>query len=231
MSAPPVVGILCGRSPEDRYSTHRGYVASVSAAGGIPVLLPSGPDVDPDAIATVVAQCRAIVVTGGGDVDPQRYGAPVDQLADILMEVDPARDTTEVAVVETALNQGKRVLGVCRGAQLLAVLGGGTLILDLPAKGIEGHWNEVHQYEPVHGIQAEGGSIAAGILGSLTEVNSIHHQAIADPGQTLRATAWSPDGVIEAVESPGVLGVQWHPERMFGLDERHLAPFTWVVGQ
>ncbi len=145
------------------------------------------------------------------------------------MEVDPARDTTEVCVVNAALEQGKRVLGVCRGAQLLAVMGGGTLILDLPAKGIEGHWNEVRQYEPVHGIHADHDSIAAGVLGNLSEVNSIHHQAIADPGQTLRATAWSPDGVIEAVEGPGILGVQWHPERMFGIDDRHLAPFTWVM--
>jgi putative glutamine amidotransferase len=228
MSA-PVVGILCGRSPEDRYSTHRGYVASVTAVGGIPVLLPSGPDVDPDAVATVAERCRAIVVTGGGDVDPQRYGGSVAQGGDSLMEVDPARDTTEASVVEAALEQGKRVLGVCRGAQLLAVMGGGTLILDLPAKGIEGHWDEVRQYEPVHGIQAENGSVAAAVLGTLCEVNSIHHQAIADPGQQLRATAWSPDGLIEAVERPGVLGVQWHPERMFGLDERHLAPFAWVL--
>jgi putative glutamine amidotransferase len=231
MSGPSVVGILCGRSPEERYSTHRGYVGSVTAAGGIPVLLPSGPDVDPDAMAAIVAHCRSIVVTGGGDVDPQRYGGTAGQSSEILMEVDPARDSTEVCVVETALEQGKRVLGVCRGAQLLAVMGGGTLVLDLPAKGIEGHWDEIHQYEPVHGIAAESGSIAQHIMGNLTEVNSIHHQAIADPGQSLRATAWSPDGVIEAVEGPGLLGVQWHPERMFGLDARHLAPFLWVLGE
>jgi putative glutamine amidotransferase len=230
MSGPPVVGILCGRSPEERYSTHRGYVASITAAGGVPVLLPSGPDVDPDGMAAMVEQCHSIVVTGGGDVDPKRYGGTAGQASDLLMEVDPARDNTEVSVVEAALQQGKRVLGVCRGAQLLAVMGGGTLVLDLPAKGIDGHWDEVRQYEPVHGITAESGSAADHIVGSLTMVNSIHHQAIIDPGQSLRATAWSPDGVIEAVEGPGVLGVQWHPERMFGIDHRHLAPFMWVLG-
>lgn len=230
MSPSLVVGILCGRSPEERYSTHRGYVASVTAAGGLPVLLPCGPDVDPDSLGAVVQQCRALVVTGGGDVDPQRYGGTANQASGVLMDVDPDRDGAEVQAVEAALSQGKRVLGVCRGAQLLAVMGGGTLILDLPAKGIGGHWDEIRQHEPVHGIEAESGSIASGILGGLTEVNSIHHQAIADPGQQLRATAWSPDGVIEAVEGAGVLGVQWHPERMFGIDQRHLAPFTWVLG-
>jgi putative glutamine amidotransferase len=229
MSSPPVIGILCGRTPEDRYSTHRGYVASITAASGIPVMLPSGPDVDPAAMSAMVEHCQAIVVTGGGDVDPQRYGATAGQASALLMEVDPARDATEVSVVETALQQGKRVLGVCRGAQLLAVMGGGTLVLDLPSKGIKGHWDEIRQYEPVHGITAEAGSIAGQIVGDLTEVNSIHHQAISDPGQSLRATAWSPDGVIEAVEAPGILGVQWHPERMFGSDDRHLAPFFWVM--
>jgi len=134
MSGPPVVGILCGRSPEERYSTHRGYVASITAAGGVPVLLPSGPDVDPDGMAAMVEQCHSIVVTGGGDVDPKRYGGTAGQASDLLMEVDPARDNTEVSVVEAALQQGKRVLGVCRGAQLLAVMGGGTLVLDTGTK-------------------------------------------------------------------------------------------------
>jgi putative glutamine amidotransferase len=231
MSDPRVVGILCGRSPEERYSTHRGYVASITAAGGVPVLLPAGPDVDPNAVAAMVERCDAIIVTGGGDVDPQRYGGTADRASDLLMDVDPARDDTEVRVVEAALEQGKRVLGVCRGAQLLAVMGGGTLVLDLPAKGIEGHWDEIRQYEPVHAITAESGSTADRVVGSLTEVNSIHHQAIVDPGQTLRATAWSPDGVIEAVEGPGLLGVQWHPERMVGIDNRHLTPFLWVLDE
>jgi putative glutamine amidotransferase len=66
---------------------------------------------------------------------------------------------------------------------------------------------------------------------SLTSVYSIHHQAIADPGHLLRASAWGEDDVIEAVEAPGLLGVQWHPERLSGMDPRHLAPFAWVVGR
>jgi putative glutamine amidotransferase len=229
MTDPPLVGVLCGRYPEERYSTHRGYVASVTAVGGIPVLLPAGPDVDAGAMATVVSRCHAIIVTGGGDVDPDHYAGEHRGAVDLLMDVDPNRDITELAVVQFALAQKKRVLGICRGAQLLAVMGGGTLIHDLKEKGLEGHWDEVRQHEPVHAIQAEPASLTAQVLGSIDQVNSIHHQAIADPGQTLRATAWSPDGVIEAVEGPGLLGLQWHPERLTASDPRHLAPFAWLL--
>jgi putative glutamine amidotransferase len=229
VSSPVVVGILCGRSPAERYSTHRGYVSSVTAVGALPVLLPAGADVDPHALTDMVDRCSAIIVTGGGDVDPNHYGGSNQGAPELLMDVDAARDIAELVVVQHAAAQGKRVLGVCRGAQLLAIMGGGTLIHDLETKGISGHWDEEGQYRAVHDIEAEAGSCAASVLGSLTRVNSIHHQAIADPGQTLRATAWSPDGIIEAVEAVGLLGVQWHPERLSDIDPRHLAPFAWVV--
>jgi putative glutamine amidotransferase len=145
------------------------------------------------------------------------------------MDVDPWRDDTEVAVVRQARTQGKRILGVCRGIQLLAVANGGTLIPDLVAAGFDGHWEEERQYEPVHAVRAEPGSIAAAVLGDVTLVNSIHHQAVADPGPMLHATAWSSDGVIEAIEGSGLLGLQWHPERLSESDARHLAPFAWVA--
>ena len=225
----PVVGLLIGRSPLERYSVHRGYTAAITAVGGVPVLLPAGPDVDPHGLTAMVNHCSALVVTGGGDIDPRNYGVSDPSRPDVLMEVDAARDVVELAVVQFALAHGKRVLGVCRGAQLLAVIGGGTLILDLKEKGLDGHWNEVLQYEAVHAVRAEPGSLAARILGQVDRVNSIHHQAIADPGQILHASAWSPDGVIEAVEGPNLLGVQWHPERLIESDRRHLAPFAWVV--
>jgi putative glutamine amidotransferase len=228
MEGRPLIGILCGRSPAERYSTHRGYISSVTAVGGIPLVLPAGPDVDPHALRDAVDRCAALVVTGGGDVDPENYASPPGS-PDLLMDVDPARDVAEIAAVQNATAQGQRVLGVCRGAQLLAVMGGGTLIHDLSEKGIDGHWDEERQYEPVHAVRAEAGSAVAVVLGSVDMVNSIHHQAIADPGQSLRATAWSDDGVIEAVEGTGLLGVQWHPERLSGIDPRHLDPFRWLL--
>jgi putative glutamine amidotransferase len=227
----PLVGILCGRSPSERYSTHRGYVSSVTAVGAVPVIIAAGPDTDHDSLTVVVDQCAAVVATGGGDVDPDLYGSRGPGSYDYLMDVDQARDVAEIALIQYARVQGKRVLGVCRGHQLLAVIGGGTLVGDLCEKGIEGHWEEERQYEPVHDVRVEPGSVAAQVLGDLGRVNSIHHQAVADPGQTLRATAWSEDGVIEAVEGHGLLGVQWHPERLSAGDPRYLDPFRWLVGR
>jgi putative glutamine amidotransferase len=220
------VAILAGRSPVERYSLHRGYVDAVAEAGGLPLVVPAGPGLDPDAILELVCRCDALVVTGGGDVDPVFYGAaPVDG----LMETDPARDQIEIAAVHAMAARGRPVLGVCRGAQVLAVASGGTLVADLPSAGYSGHWEEERQCEPVHGIEADAGSLALAALAGAAEVNSIHHQAIAGLGPTLRATAWSPDGVVEAVEAPGALGVQWHPERLCAGDPRHLAPFSWVL--
>jgi putative glutamine amidotransferase len=72
--------------------------------------------------------------------------------------------------------------------------------------------------------------LASEVLGSVEAVNSIHHQAVADAGPILRPTVWSADGVIEAIEGSGALGLQWHPERLAHLDGRHLAPFRWVAG-
>jgi putative glutamine amidotransferase len=205
-------------------------VASVTAAGGVPVLIVAGPDVDPLAMTAVLDHCQSLVVTGGGDIDPEYYGTADTTMPAVLMDVDPARDVAEIAVVQHAMAQRKRVLGVCRGAQLLAVMGGGSLIADLAEEGIDGHWDEVRQYEPVHAVSAETGSVAADIVGPVTQINSIHHQAIAEAGQHVRPTAWSPDGVIEAVEGPGLLGVQWHPERLAPIDADYLTPFLWVVG-
>ncbi len=231
MTGAPLVGILCGRSPAERYSTHRGYVSSLTEVGAVPVILPAGSDADHFALAGVVDRCVALVATGGGDLDTDLYADTDTDAPGLLMDVDRARDIAEIALVQYARAQGKRVLGVCRGAQLLAVMGGGTLVHDLPEKGIDGHWDEERQYEPVHAVRAEPGSDAARVLADVDRVNSIHHQAVADPGQTLRATAWSDDGVIEAVEAPGLLGVQWHPERLSAGDPRHLAPFRWLVAR
>jgi putative glutamine amidotransferase len=219
------VAILVGRSPEHRYSVHRGYVDAVSAAGGLPLVVPAGDGIAVEAAVDLVDRVGAILLSGGGDVSPALYGGGA---IPELMEVDPARDDVEAAVLRAALARGKPVLGICRGIQLLVAALGGSLVQDLPTAGHDGHWNEDRQYEPVHGIEADTGTLAAAALSGSAKVNSIHHQAVAEVGPHLVATAWSDDGVIEAVEADGVLGVQWHPERLFASDARHLKPFEWL---
>jgi putative glutamine amidotransferase len=222
----PVVIVLVGREPDERFSVHRGYVDALLAVGAFPVLVAAGANEDDTALLDAVASADALLVTGGGDVDPRAYGeAPTAR----LMSVDPGRDRAELAAVRFAHDVGRRVLGVCRGAQVLAVAFGGTLHQDLTAAGYQHHWAEERQYEPVHAVETEPGSVAETVLAGSAKVNSIHHQAVRTAG-SLRATSWSDDGVVEAVESEGLLGIQWHPERLLGYDTRHLAAFRWLVG-
>jgi len=225
MASLPPVAIIVGRTPLDRYSVNRGYIDGVLAAGGRPIIVPAGPGVPPELALEALDDVRAVVLTGGGDVAPERYGAPEHAKA---MELDTDRDLVELAMTRAAVDRGLPVLGICRGIQLLAVAMGGALVADLPDAGFDGHWQEELQYEPVHEVEAEAGSQVQQALGGTTFVNSIHHQAVADPG-SLRATAVSTDGVIEALEGDGILGVQWHPERLLGTDPRHVAPFRWLV--
>ncbi len=181
------------------------YVRAVTAAGGRAVVLPPD-DIDAD----VLRALDALVFSGGADVDPATYGAVPGP--DTVTR--PDRDSGEMLLLVAALAADLPVLGVCRGMQLLAVASGGLLHQHLP--DVLGH--EKHRPAPgvygSHPVRFAPGSLAAGFMGEHAEVNSYHHQGVADPG-ALCVTGRADDGVIEAVEAPGrrfVLGVQWHPE-------------------
>lgn len=210
------VAVLIGREPADRYSVHRGYVDALYTVGALPFLLP--PAVCVERYMAGALACDALLVTGGGDVDPWRYGAAT---APETSGIDQVRDAAELAAIRAAVDTGVPVLGICRGIQAVAVALGGTLL-----QHVTGHCDEERQHEPIHPVTAATGSVAAEVLCGATGVNSIHHQAVREPGARLKATAWGPDGVIEAVEAPGVLGIQWHPERLAPIV---LAPFEWLV--
>lgn len=220
------VAVMIGRNPGMRhYWVHRGYIDALVEVGVLPLIVAAGPGMDCDPILDLIGGCDGLLLTGGGDVDPSSFGQAPGQGE---KDTDPDRDGIEVAAVHAMMAVGRPVLGICRGVQLLAVALGGTLVPDLPAAGLTGHHDEERQGEPVHAVSADPGSAAERVLSGAGTVNSIHHQAVATTGPTLTATAWSPDGVIEAVEAPGALGVQWHPERLVPTDARHLAPFQWV---
>ena len=227
-SSVPIIAVIIGREPAHRYSVHRGYVDAVAAAGGLPLVLPAvAVDGAHDRLMEVVERADALLLTGGGDIDPGRYDRTI---APEVYDVDPIRDVLEADAYHAARARDMRVLGICRGMQLMAVASGGTLYQHLPSAGFEHHWEESRQYEPVHEVLADPGSAAERALAGVVKVNSIHHQAVLEPGNALHATAWSDDGVIEAVEGENALGIQWHPERLLDTDGRHLQPFRWLVG-
>ncbi|WP_213454531.1 gamma-glutamyl-gamma-aminobutyrate hydrolase family protein [Rhizomonospora bruguierae] len=184
---------------------HERYVRVINGAGARCVVLPPDP-VDADVLRIL----DALVIAGGPDVDPGNYGAPRHPLTDSR----PDRDRAELALLAAALAADLPVLGVCRGMQLLTVAYGGSLHQHLP----EVIGDDRHQPAPAvygtHRVRFAPGSRIAGIMAGDGEVNSYHHQGVADPGR-LTVTGWADDGVVEVAEDPAkrfVLGVQWHPE-------------------
>lgn len=181
-----------------------GYPRLVQAAGGLTAMLP--PD-DPSYADEVVARLDGVVIAGGPDVEPVRYGSEREERTG-----PPARerDAWELALIEAALASGTPLLGICRGMQLLNVALGGTLV-----QHMEGHVEAVgvfgtHEVKPVPGTLYESIAPAAS-----TAVPTYHHQAVDDLGRGLVVSAYAEDGTVEAVELPSeswVLGVQWHPE-------------------
>ncbi|MEO3754615.1 gamma-glutamyl-gamma-aminobutyrate hydrolase family protein [Streptomyces sp. B6B3] len=181
------------------------YLRLVTRAGGLPVLLP--PDARPDAAATAVARLDGLVIAGGPDVDPARYGAPRDPRTG---PPAPERDAWELALIHAALAARVPLLGVCRGMQLLNVACGGTLHQHLDGHaGPPGVFGE-HEVTPLPGTRLSR------TLPEPVRVRTFHHQAVDRLGAGVTVAAVAADGTVEAIELPDrdglVLGVQWHPE-------------------
>ena len=198
-----------------RVRLNAAYVAAVERAGGVPLVIPPLARVDD---ATGILDCAAaLVLTGGEDVEPARYGAAPQPA---LGATNAARDATEIALVTIARERAIPTLGICRGIQLINVAFGGSLVQDIPTErpGALAHDHPDRARETiVHEIAVEPGSRLAAVMGDgPRRVNSLHHQAVDRVAEGLRATAWAGDGIIEALEAPGedwwMLAVQWHPE-------------------
>jgi len=185
------------------------YADAVRDAGGVPLLLPPCPA---ELAGSALDGVHGILIAGGQDVDPERYGARRHRMTG---DPRPDRDEWELAVVREAVTRDLPLLAVCRGMQILNVALGGTLIQHLPE--LVGS----HRHAPVkngfgrHEVRLAGGSRLATVLGERTEVATNHHQSIDRLGDGLVVSGSAEDGVVEAVELPTqtwALGVQWHPE-------------------
>ena len=224
--ARPIVGITMSLDPgqrirpgHDTLYVGRAYARAVEAAGGSPLLLP--PDLAPERAATL---CAGIVLTGGAMLPAMLNGAPPVAAGPGPAEVEE-RIAWDLALIDAARARRKPLLGVCYGMQLLNLRLGGTLHLDLGAavdtKVDHGGSGRV----ATHAVAIEAETVLSAALGARAAVASSHRQAVAQLALGLRAAARAEDGVVEAFEGEGLLGVEWHPE----LDETAPAVYGWLV--
>ncbi|MEU6887090.1 gamma-glutamyl-gamma-aminobutyrate hydrolase family protein [Streptomyces viridosporus] len=211
MATGPLIGISTYEESDVRWGVWRldavllpaGYPRLVRRAGGLAALLP--PDA-PEHAAAAVARLDGLVIAGGPDVEPARYGVEPDPRTGPPAR---ARDAWELALIEAALERGLPLLGICRGMQLLNVALGGTLV-----QHVDGH-AEVPGVFGRHPVKPVPGTRYAGLVPEEASVPAFHHQAVDRLGGGLVPSAHAEDGTVEAVElpaAPWVLGVQWHPE-------------------
>ena len=225
---PPLVGVTLDSEPAGGYSKfpwyalRRNHAGALREAGALAVALPH----EPECAGALLARIDGLVVTGGAfDVDPALYGAGRRHGS---VTTKDRRTAFELAATRAAMAADMPLLGICGGAQLLNVALGGTLIQHIPdaIPGALAHEQPNPRDEPGHEVAIVPGTRLRAIVGAdALEVNSAHHQAVAEPGPGAAIDAAAPDGVIEGIELPGArfcIGVQWHPEFLITRGDRAL---------
>jgi putative glutamine amidotransferase len=215
----PRIAIL-GRFTESASALrYRGLVSSralleyVWAAGGDPMTLLPGGDSDALDWATRLRGFEGVLLPGGGDIRPTRYGKPDDDPT--LYDMDDMQDESDFTLTRHCLEHGIPLLAVCRGLHVLNVVKGGSLVVDMPD----------HHRHVVHEVTLSDLAGPLGIEGSAVTASCYHHQAIERVGEGLTVVGMSADGVVEAVVAEAkawTVGVQWHPEDTYSSDEQQM---------
>lgn len=205
-------------------SQARALSEAVLVAGGEPLTIhPWAPEgrIDPDELGRRLAYADAVLLPGGGDLDPSTYGQAI--ASEDVYDVDAEQDAFDLAVARWALGTGVPLLAVCRGWQVVNVALGGDL---------EQHMTEPHRHV-VHDVQVDPGSRLASVVGTTAAASCYHHQRVARLGTGLVPVARAADGTVEGAELPDARGwflaVQWHPEDTFDRDPAQLALFRALV--
>lgn len=206
------------------FAAGQAYFRGVERAGGIPLMLPPIPALADD-IPSLLRRVDAVVLHGGGDVDPRRYGQEASE--ESLYGIVPEHDLMELAMITAAIEADKPVLAICRGMQVLNVALGGTLVQDI---GTEDHWRKYTSND------LDAGSRIAKAMGTETpeRCHCVHHQALDRLGEGLRVVGRHQDGIVHAVELDAarwIVGLQWHPEDSADSDPQQQGLFDELVRQ
>jgi putative glutamine amidotransferase len=207
----PVIGVTACSRLDD-------YVSSVEQSGGQARVI----DVS-QSPRSLIGELDGLMLTGGGDIDPVLYG---EERHPSVGDAEPGRDEFEIDLARRALDARLPTLAICRGAQVLNIAAGGTLVQDIPSAMERPLDHSIQQPTDhvAHEVSVRPGSRLAEALGPavdaafLCRVNSRHHQSVAVIGESLVASATAPDGIVEAIEAPDApfcIGVQWHPENFW----------------
>ena len=230
--AAPVIGITAGGVGQSRVG--QAYIDAICAAGGVPLILPI--ITDAATISDMLSRVDGVLMIGGEDINPSYYGeAPIPGLG----EVNASRDTYEDILIHLCFGAGLPLLGICRGEQVINVILGGTLWQDIPAQVPE---SEVCHKAPegetaMHRISIAEGTVLASLVGAGEfKVDSFHHQAIKAVAPGFRVSAFSEDGLVEAIERVDdvarIVAVQFHPEKMLAAGDTTFLPlFNWLVAE
>lgn len=221
----PLVGVPCfsaerAGSQRPIYGNNQTYLRALIAAGVTPLMIPPG--LDTAALEALCARLDGLLLTGGADIDPARYG---EERLPACGELEPERDELELALTQLALDRDLPTLGICRGMQTLNVACGGALYQDITTQrpdALTHAWSSTPRTHLAHSVTVSPDSRLREILGADEfAVNSLHHQAVSRPGAGVRLVAWAPDGVAEGMELPErrfAVAVQYHPEELVETD-------------
>lgn len=235
----PYIGVTCGTFRDRDWCppTHghrQTYIDAIVRAGGAPFLIPLVED--EDVLRALFERLDGLLLAGGGDMSPQLYGEdPIPQIG----MVDPLRDQVEMPLARWAVEEGKPILGICRGVQVINVALGGSLYQDIPSQidtplVHDSSYTRQDWTYMAHDLRLAPDSKLAQLFGTTNfSINSLHHQSLKKIAPQLRPVGWAPDGVVEAVEGRNghfLIGVQCHPEALQGsADPRWRALFRHFV--
>ncbi|MGI6064937.1 MAG: gamma-glutamyl-gamma-aminobutyrate hydrolase family protein [Bacillota bacterium] len=217
----PLIGVTCSEDYfNDSFMVRNYYFKALEASGGVPVIIPSL--VEKFSLEKLCTVLNGIILSGGADVDPCFFG---EEPIKALGKITPLRDQFEISLAKEFFHKKKPILAICRGIQVLNIALGGTVYQDINSQvpNCLKHDQEAPKWYATHQVSIDGDSKLGQILEVTNyRVNSFHHQAVRQPASGFLVSAQAEDGIIEGIEAPEhpfAIGVQWHPECNWHLDQ------------